>query len=350
MDGTLHPLVSKEEAEPLVSAPTDSYVFHFPLAFEDRLKPLDDLITSSIQRFSDSKVIRTVCVAITGCFAIEVGLVMPFLFYCMGLDTFGVLSLGFVLALTLISQVPKRFIWRFRPWHVGRAKTIAKDQTSSFPSRGVACAVVYGYLLSCIPSGSPHFPVMIPLVLALIMLSSYARIFVGAHYASDCFFGALEGIISILCGTVINVLFSLCGPCSTGLCYGGKGDVPPIDRSLSSLASNLNWVIIGLSVILLFGLVATSLMLTFWSKFEHAFGMLLSCCCFRLWFLCPALMHSALRQVSYPPSVLSCFIAIMASSLLTVIGMKLKTKTTLAKVGKFCAEFSIAGVTLMLTR
>ena len=38
--------------------------------------------------------------------------------------------------LIIIIKIPKRFVWRYRPYMIYRAQERKRDKTSSFPSRG----------------------------------------------------------------------------------------------------------------------------------------------------------------------------------------------------------------------
>ncbi len=83
----------------------------------------------------------------TALFAAQVIVVMPYVFSILGWDQLAIEFTYLVILTTTISQIPKRFVWRFRPYMVRRARAVGKDGTSSFPSRAVTCSVVYTYAL-----------------------------------------------------------------------------------------------------------------------------------------------------------------------------------------------------------
>lgn len=86
--------------------------------------------------------------------------------------------LALVTALT--SQIPKRFLWRTRPYLANRAQIRRKDKTSSFPSRAVTCgfvyafAVCYAYFLRSHPYNVEWW--MPVLLIAAPLLASFARV------------------------------------------------------------------------------------------------------------------------------------------------------------------------------
>ena len=78
---------------------------------------------------------------------------------------------------------------------------MVRTDTSSFPSRAVCCAVVYSYAICYsfiyIFGGGIMWSWMPLLFVVTILLSSFARIYLGVHYPSDCIFGAIEVILFI---------------------------------------------------------------------------------------------------------------------------------------------------------
>lgn len=71
------------------------------------------------------------------------------------------------------------------------------SSTSSFPSRAVCCSVVYGFAICyayCYftDEGQVVWWWMPELIIVMFLLASFARIYLGVHYPSDCVFGALQ--------------------------------------------------------------------------------------------------------------------------------------------------------------
>lgn len=79
--------------------------------------------------------------------ALEISVAAPIALYVLGWDAVATDILYLSLTLSTLSQIPKRFLWRYRPFMVHRAQQRKKTTTSSFPSRAVACATVYACIL-----------------------------------------------------------------------------------------------------------------------------------------------------------------------------------------------------------
>jgi hypothetical protein len=72
--------------------------------------------------------------AITAVVNIEPFLLVPIFLGMLGLDSYASLTAVTMLVLASISQIPKRFSFRARPYMVSRARGFTKDPTTSFPS------------------------------------------------------------------------------------------------------------------------------------------------------------------------------------------------------------------------
>ena len=78
---------------------------------------------------------------------IEFGIMLPFVLHGLGIDSLATLFTYIAVALGIIPQIPKRFIWRSRPYMVGRAIKLNKAGTSSFPSRAVTVRYLNKYYI-----------------------------------------------------------------------------------------------------------------------------------------------------------------------------------------------------------
>ena len=63
--------------------------------------------------------------------------------YLASWDSIGTVVSCMMIIIASLTQIPKRLIWRYRPFMVSRARGYGREQTSSFPSRAVTCAVSY---------------------------------------------------------------------------------------------------------------------------------------------------------------------------------------------------------------
>ncbi|GKT35523.1 hypothetical protein ADUPG1_008669 [Aduncisulcus paluster] len=232
--------------------------------------------------------------------AIELGVAIPIVLFAVGLDDEAGIMMWLVLWTALISQLPKRFIWRDRPYMQGRATRFRKDETSSFPSRAVTCSLVYTIGLgACL---SERFTQPTPwwiwiIVVVSILATSWARIILGVHFFSDCIFGVLQGLIVVGLGFLTDSLLVFnCGACSVtsgGSCYSETSD-------LFLPQSSFNILILSVSTIVALVLCYLCLCrpLRFWIKAQHVLGMLLPSLAFRLTALCKT---SFLRPTLPPP-------------------------------------------------
>ena len=102
---------------------------------------------------------------------VELAPVIPVVLYGCFLDDIALMSLVVVTAVFLLSQIPKRYCWRYRPFYDFRAVHFKSNTTSSFPSRAVVCAVAYSYVVAlCVANGPDYFT---PLVRTLFYLRQH---------------------------------------------------------------------------------------------------------------------------------------------------------------------------------
>uniref|UniRef100_A0A1X7UB14 Uncharacterized protein n=1 Tax=Amphimedon queenslandica TaxID=400682 RepID=A0A1X7UB14_AMPQE len=117
----------------------------FPELIDDKLCPVDDLLIEIVLSIYSPLAI-TISRAISAIFSVEVAAFLPYLLIYVGLDRAVLSVLCQSIVLLIISQVPKRLLWRFRPYMINRAKIGCSDKTSSFPARTVTCGVVFTYI------------------------------------------------------------------------------------------------------------------------------------------------------------------------------------------------------------
>uniref|UniRef100_A0A7S2WCT8 Phosphatidic acid phosphatase type 2/haloperoxidase domain-containing protein n=1 Tax=Rhizochromulina marina TaxID=1034831 RepID=A0A7S2WCT8_9STRA len=204
-----------------------------------------------------------------------------------------------MLCMAFMTQLPKRFCWRARPFAVGRAIKVKGLETSSFPSRAVVGAVVYAAWLTTaldqsdwdhgirgnasgcrLPPWLPRSLLAWGWIVGATFLASAARVLLGVHYASDCVAGAILGIFIHLAGTGLTRWhFSSCHCCDD-----------------HSPAVGDSWTTASVAVVILGCLLSGALLLLlsappleFWRKFTHAGSLLLPPLIFILAFLCPTL-------------------------------------------------------------
>jgi undecaprenyl-diphosphatase len=292
-------LISRDELLP----DRERFCADFPASLERTWATFDDLGIALCQ----SSPFRTVAwyyvsLFVTGVFAVETLVTVPVIALACGHDGLATELAILALLAAAVSQVPKRFVYRERPYLVRRALQCRADVTSSFPSRTALVAVVAAFAVgyacnygdadtapagSVVPVYSPGVWVYAGLVPAFLAVASFARINLGVHYPSDCLAGAVLGGVVCALGSLLHHADVLgCTSCSRGECYTA-GDSP---RALT--AGHLERV----NVPLLLGFTMGALAavggavlppLRFWGKAHHVFGTLLACVAFQLCFLCP---------------------------------------------------------------
>ena len=279
--------------------PLKRWVYTVPDSFERWWRWLDAPLIAALQAPLNSALrLPTIAFALLLTFftSIEFGLILPLSLYLTHHDALADHSLPAVLLLALVSQVPKRFLWRSRPWMVQRALKVRKDKTSSFPSRAVTCAVLYGALLAMsFNVRNIGWGAVVGVAVCGAVLASMGRVIVGAHYPSDCVFGLLSGsLITVLGEACYALLTAGCTACADDSCYASS---PSAALTLTHVS--LNWVVIAV-VVLLASAVLLALVsppVYFWTKAAYVLAVVTPCLLFRLTFLCPSLNS----QQSLPP-------------------------------------------------
>lgn len=129
------------------------------------LRPCDDALIRCGQSCVRSKHLKKpftfIAYALTSTTIIEIGPIFPLVLYGCFLDDIALICLIVIAAVVLLSQIPKRFAWRYRPFFDYRAVHMKTNKTSSFPSRAVVCAVAYSYIVAlCLLNGPNYYKVV----------------------------------------------------------------------------------------------------------------------------------------------------------------------------------------------
>lgn len=263
------------------------YQLPFPTFFERVLAPLDDAVVRVCQRRT-AGLIHVFVMSLTFFTSIEAFLTAPATLFALGYDAAAALSGSVLMVLGIVSQIPKKFIFRPRPWMVSRALAVRRDKTSSFPSRAVVCAVVFSWLIgwSLALEGIVPSPLSsVKLWLGIIFVSAltaFARINVGAHYASDTLFGFVLGVLVIKLGSRVEELWRAAG-CSVEDAYP---NVPSAVMSdLSQIARVVSYSRLLAAIAIAYAMTLVSVQ-GFWVKCSYVYGLLFSAATFRSVFLC----------------------------------------------------------------
>lgn len=126
----------------------------------------------------------------------------------------------------------------------------------------------------------------LPTVLVMLgsmIAASFARIFVGVHYPSDCTVGGLlGGVILVLSWGLYNIPLFQCPGCELEMCYAGIGKQVTEFANIYTLYPILI-LLIGCGICI----VLTSPPIHFWNKNAVVFGLSLGYMIFRTSLLCP---------------------------------------------------------------
>jgi membrane-associated phospholipid phosphatase len=353
-------------------------VVRFPRALEECLAHVDDPIIALCQLCEDDAASPPLRFAAAGCrvlsrvitffTAIEIGVSVPLILYFCGQDGEASWFATLMLVTGAATQVPKRFIWRARPFHVNRARSTLRNATSSFPSRAVACSTIYAYLVAytlVYPAESALHASLLWLAIAavLVPLAAFARINLGVHYPSDTVAGAILGVAICVAGTALSWVEDLgCASCRTGECYAtaaAAGDEGAGDAISWSAMASVSWGLVAACALasLALTLVAIAPPLRFWNKCAHVGGVTLGCLSFHLTFLCKQASANG-RHALPPPDALrgaatqigALAAAFVLSSALFALGKVAQSKAVSKALGRaiivadltlFAGEFSV---------
>ncbi|PXF40387.1 hypothetical protein BWQ96_09905 [Gracilariopsis chorda] len=309
----------------------------FPSILENGFASFDNRLVALCQRRTDGFV-HYFSMGLTFFTSIEVSLVTPPALYALGYDSAAGLCASVLLVLGIISQVPKKFIFRPRPWMVGRALPIRQDRTSSFPSRAVVCAVVFSWLIA----QSLHLEGLLvhPLtrlklwscILAVASLTAFARINVGAHYPSDTILGFILGLFVITVGSRLETqLWHRTCPIryaqTAPTVHWAQALAPPARRTIFVMT------------LLAYTMTLISIQ-GFWVKCSYVYGLLMASTTFRATYLCAhafdALQNiAALRQIDDHGSFRDHVRAVATFVVLLVFGMLTRSKKGMFRVVSF---------------
>jgi membrane-associated phospholipid phosphatase len=249
----------------------NAVLYDFPEALDSLLSSFDNFflhIAQAPHRSGDvlSKFFKGFAVTCTALVSIEFIVGVPILLYSLRFDSIASLFSIVSIFLATLSQIPKRFIWRFRPFMVKRAIKVWYNSTSSFPSRAVTCSVVLpGLLLESFsyPAGSSFYSLeRWGIILGTCLLISFSRASLGVHYPSDCLFGVILGSIVLIVGyTCSNILNTDCGTYNP-------------EQTLDVWHSN--WIALSLFTIgcLLVSVLFSIPPILFWPKSSQIYGVM----------------------------------------------------------------------------
>jgi len=296
--------------KPELYGPTEKYVYLFNPEWEYYLRNFDDAIIHVVQYFNVKKqssnifglllgiFFKYISIATTIITVIENGPSFVIFLMTIGQDYIAnwFFVIGFVT--TVVAQLPKRFIFRKRPYMTNRAIQLRSDKTSSFPSRAVVCSVVYTYAITTSYNYYQTYVNNTPFIafssteifmwiLLAAFLSSFARIHLGAHFPSDCLVGFLTGLgiclVSYLLFQLPNILG--CPSCLNNECYPLTVNQEMTSQNFSP--QNMPRAFGSqLLVIILFVLVNAP-PIKFWDKSAPILGSYNSCFLANLIMICP---------------------------------------------------------------
>ncbi|KAJ6253654.1 hypothetical protein M0813_13068 [Anaeramoeba flamelloides] len=210
-----------------------NFHYHLPESFELFFQRSDLYLINACQK-NYSKLLFYFSLILTAFTSIEVGLIFCPLLFLFNYDSLAINGCYLMLIFGIFSQIPKRFVWRHRPFIRDYAIQKRNDYTSSFPSRAVSGSLVYGYWLYLILFNDPsknnnmaHKVIFCVLVVLFIIFTSFARVYFGVHYPSDCLFGVFLGLLVIYCSVLFNKLdlgqYTSCANNSSKIIEGNIG-------------------------------------------------------------------------------------------------------------------------------
>lgn len=341
--------------------PQTRFQLPFPSIFEQLFAPFDDAIVALCQRRT-SGIVLLFSTTFTFFTSIEVSLIAPPTLYALGYDRAAGLCASVLLVLGIVSQVPKKFVFRPRPWMVHRAIPIRQDKTSSFPSRAVVCAVVFSWLIAAslaleevISAPLPAY-LLWPVIICIAVLTAFARINVGAHYPSDTMLGFLLGCVVVKIGNKLEHFWrSVCDP---GASYYSEPFQYAVSRTPSVFSIVMN--LVTARPFLLVTIVSYAMTLVsiqgFWVKCSYVYGLIMSSMAFRATFLCvpqprrfASLAHSGIFRVLAHGSLSQHVQAAIPFAMLLIVGMLFRGKKGSIRIVTFSLIY-LGSLLFMLRR
>ncbi|KAK1859835.1 hypothetical protein I4F81_002429 [Pyropia yezoensis] len=337
------------------------YLINFPESAEAALRGMDDDGIRRVQA-RQSRALYALAMILTTLTAVETALAVPGMLFALGYDSAASWLTASLLCLGILSQLPKKLIWRRRPWMSGRAVGLRRDSTSSFPSRAVVCAVVFpivslrayaaeaayrtaaapyissgsgilaagrqaefaasaaafaaaaseegarargwgpaALLWRLSPSGSSsalHALSSVSLVSSFVLLTAWSRVHVGAHYPSDTGAGALFGALISSVGSWAHDLWGRSG-CATAT--GACYYAPhAVNLTSETVWARLPYRGLAIAIAVSYAVTLASFK-GFWVKCSYVYGLLFSCVTLRWVLLCPVGGTPATPAVALPP-------------------------------------------------
>jgi len=205
---------------------------------------------------------------------------------------------------------------------------VRRDVSSSFPSRAVTCAVVYGMCLGeALPwtSSAGRAIAALGFGASFPIVASCARMFLGVHFVTDCIGGFLNGALVASLG---QFLFwaeaEVCGVCGDGYEMSGPNCyVTDSTRRLDIHSlEKVDYVTVVVVLVLSSLLVLLCLIkpVEFWQKSAQVFAMLFPLIAFRLTFACAPVHGFALLPPSREFRWESFLVALALSAACTAVG------------------------------
>lgn len=337
------------------------YLLNFPESAEAALRGMDDDGIRRVQA-RQSPGLYALAMVLTTLTAVETALAVPGMLFALGYDSAASWLTASLVCLGILSQLPKKLIWRRRPWMSGRAVGLRRDSTSSFPSRAVVCAVVFpivslrayaaeaayrtaaasyvtagsgilaagrqaelaaaatalaaatsaadahargwgpaALLWRLSPSGSTsavHTLSSLSLISSFVLLTAWSRVHVGAHYPSDAGAGALFGALISSVGSWAHDLWGRSG-CATAT--GACYYAPhAVNLTSETVWARLPYRGLGIAIAVSYGVTLASFK-GFWVKCSYVYGLLFSCVTLRWVLLCPVGGTAAAPAAALPP-------------------------------------------------
>eukprot|EP00792_Barthelona_sp_PAP020_P004232 TRINITY_DN1980_c0_g1_i1.p1 TRINITY_DN1980_c0_g1~~TRINITY_DN1980_c0_g1_i1.p1 ORF type:complete len:420 (+),score=81.59 TRINITY_DN1980_c0_g1_i1:870-2129(+) len=325
---------SSGNTEKVYLGPPTLFLHTFPPIFEDFFRNFDNLFIRLVQTLY-FKPMKYLDLGLTFFTSIEFGCAVPCILLFMGFDSLALELMWLMFIVCFLSQIPKRLIWRPRPFMMKRARCLEETKTSSFPSRAVTCAVVYcyGVLRYLNLYGNENVKIGFWLTFfactCFFFAASWARVQLGVHYPSDCLMGAVLGMFSILFSSMISDIHKImCLDCLHS-CYSLHGSTNVIETM-----QDLNWNAVIMITLAGIGLTLWSVTppVRFWFKCHCVYGMVFPCMAFLFSGLCPPLApsfsslpkHNINGEFDVKDAVFGIFVGVITTVFGMISGQKIK--------------------------